>query len=311
MNPTSAGGATRGAWARMASDLRTHFGAFTVEFTEAQGDARRIAAAAAARGAKLIIACGGDGTISEVTNGILESNQEVELGILPSGTGGDFRRTLKIPANTAAAARVLRDGQPRLIDVGRVSFVNDLAEHETRFFLNVASFGLSTDVLKRAGTADTGKWASALGSNHIRGKLSYAMSTFSATLSASAKEVYIRIDDGIERRLKIAELCVANARYYGGAMKIAPNAKLDDGLFDIVTIGDLGAFKILTSAPRLYLGAHLRMDQVAHALGKRIVARAGETEAEIAIELDGEIIGQLPATFQVVPRALRIRCPRP
>ncbi len=137
------------------------------------------------------------------------------------------------------------------------------------------------------------------------------MSTFSATLSASAKEVYIRIDDGIERRLKIAELCVANARYYGGAMKIAPNAKLDDGLFDIVTIGDLGAFKILTSAPRLYLGAHLRMDQVAHALGKRIVARAGETEAEIAIELDGEIIGQLPATFQVVPRALRIRCPRP
>jgi YegS/Rv2252/BmrU family lipid kinase len=290
--------------------LRTHFGAFNVEFTEAQGDARTMAAAAAARGARLIIACGGDGTICEVANGILESNQEVELGILPSGTGGDFRRTLKIPSNTAAAARVLRDGQPRLIDVGRVSFVNNAAEHETRFFLNVASFGLSTDVLKRTATADTGKWASALGSNRIRGKLSYAMSTFNATLSASAKEVYISIDDGVERRLKIAEVCVANARYYGGAMKIAPNARLDDGLFDIVTIGDLGALRILSSAPKLYLGTHLRMDQVAHALGKRIVARAGEKETEIAIELDGEIIGQLPATFQMVPKALRIRCPR-
>ena len=311
VNPTSAGGATRDAWPKMASDLRTHFGAFTVEFTDSRDDARRLATAAAARGARLIIACGGDGTISEVANGLLESSQEVELGILPSGTGGDFRRTLKIPSNTAAAARVLRDGRPRLIDVGRVSFVNEQAEHQTRFFLNVASFGLGTDVLKRTGAGDAGKWSSALGSRRIRGKLSYVVSTVGATLSASAREVYIRIDEAAERRLRITEVCVANARYYGGAMKIAPNAKLDDGLFDIVTFGDLGIFKILTSAPKLYLGTHLRMDQVAHALGKRIVARAGEKEENIAIELDGEIIGQLPATFQIVPKALRVRCPRP
>lgn len=311
VNPTSAGGATRDAWPRIASDLRTHFGAFAVKFTEGRGDARRLAAEASARGARLIIACGGDGTISEVANGLLESGHDAELGILPSGTGGDFRRTLKIPSNAAAAARILRDGRPRLIDVGRVSFVNEVAEHHTRFFLNVGSFGLSTDVLKRTGAGDAGKWSSALGSRRLRGKLSYALSTVSATLSTSAKEVYMRIDEGAERRLRIAEVCVANARFYGGAMKIAPNAKLDDGLFDIVTIGDLGAFKILTSAPKLYLGAHLRMDQVAHALGKRIVARPGEKEGKIAIELDGEIIGQLPATFQVVPKALRVRGPRP
>jgi len=311
VNPTSAAGATQDAWPRIASDLRTHFGPFAVAFTEARGDARRLAAQAAARGTRLIIACGGDGTISEVANGVLESSHDVELGILPSGTGGDFRRTLKIPSNTAAAARALRVGRTRLIDVGRVSFVNEGAEHETRFFLNVGSFGMSTEVLKRTRRGDSGKWASALGSGRIGGKLSYAMSTVSATLSASAKDVYIRIDDGAERRLKIAEVCVANARYYGGAMKIAPNAKLDDGLFDIVTIGDIGAFKILTSAPKLYFGAHLRMDQVGHALGKRIVARPGEKEVDIAIELDGEIIGHLPATFQVVPKALRVRCPRP
>src|SRR5207253_10974026 len=105
VNPTSADGATEENWPKIASDLRTHFGAFSVAFTEAVGDGRRLAAEAAKQGTKLIIACGGDGTISEVANGILESGQEAELGILPSGTGGDFRRTLRIPNNVPAAAR--------------------------------------------------------------------------------------------------------------------------------------------------------------------------------------------------------------
>jgi len=309
VNPTSASGATRDAWPRMASDLRTHFGPFAVEFTEGERDGRHLAAAAAQRGIKLIIACGGDGTISEIANGILESNEPAELGILPSGTGGDFRRTLKLPANTAAAARVLRDGRSRLIDVGRVGFVNKKGEHETRFFLNVASFGLSPDVLARSRGNETGKWGSALGADRIRGKLSYAMSTVSATLAASAKDVYLQFDDHSERRLKITELCVANARYFGGAMKIAPNAKLDDGLFDVVTIGDIGALKILTSASRLYFGSHLSMDQVAHTLAKRVTARAANQNESLVVELDGELVGVLPATFQIVPRALRVRCP--
>ena len=93
VNPASAGGATHEAWARIASDLRTHFGPFAVVFTEGPGDGRKLAAEAAGKGTKLIIACGGDGTVSEVANGILESSQDTELGILPSGTGGDFRRT--------------------------------------------------------------------------------------------------------------------------------------------------------------------------------------------------------------------------
>lgn len=309
VNPASASGATRDAWPRMASDLRTHFGPFAVEFTEAERDGRRLAAAAAQRGTKLIIACGGDGTISEIANGILESNQPAELGILPSGTGGDFRRTLKLPANTAAAARVLRDGRSRLIDVGRVGFMNKKGEHETRFFINVASFGLSPDVLARTSGTETGKWSSALGADRIRGKLSYAMSTFSATLAASPKDVYLQFDDHSERRLKVTELCVANARYFGGAMKIAPDAKLDDGLFDVVTIGDIGALKILTSASRLYFGSHLSMDQVAHTLAKRVTARAANQKESLVVELDGELVGILPATFQIVPRALRVRCP--
>ncbi len=101
---------------------------------------------------------------------------------------------------------------------------------------------------------------------------------------------------------------VANARYYGGAMKIAPDAKLDDGYFDVITIGDASAFRILANSPRLYFGAHLRMSEVSHSLAKQIVARAAIKDEHLAVELDGELVGRLPVTFQILPRALRVRC---
>jgi YegS/Rv2252/BmrU family lipid kinase len=307
VNPASADGATGEVWPKIASDLRTHFGAFSVSFTEAVGDGRRLAEAAAKQGTKLIIACGGDGTISEVANGILESRTEAELGVLPSGTGGDFRRTIRIPTNTAAASRALRDARARLIDAGRVTFVNDSGERETRYFINVASFGMSTAVLERQASGESKKWLPSLGSRKLGSKLSYAAATVQTTLAASPTEVYLQLDEQPERRLRVAELAVANARYYGGAMKIAPGAKMDDGLLDIITIGDATAFRILTNAPRLYLGAHLRMNEVTHANAKRLIARQVKKDARVRVELDGELMGCLPATFEIVPRALRVR----
>ena len=120
VNPSSAGGTTGEAWPQIASDLRSHFGPFRVLFTKHRGDASVLANEAARKGAKFVIACGGDGTISEVANGILSSGKDAELGILPSGTGGDFRRTLEIPSRTRDAARILRTGRNARIDVGRV-----------------------------------------------------------------------------------------------------------------------------------------------------------------------------------------------
>ncbi len=309
VNPASGDGATREVWPKFASDLRTHFGPFTVAFTEGVGHGRQLAAEAAKAGTKLIIACGGDGTISEVANGILESNQEAELGVLPGGTGSDFRRTLRLPTNTAAAARALRDGHTRVIDVARVTFVNDNGERETRFFINVASFGMSTEVLSRTASGESKKWIPAFAPRKLGSKLSYAAATLQTTLAASPIEVQIQLDEQAERRLRVAEFCVANARYYGGAMKIAPDAKLDDGFLDVVSIGDASSFRILSNAPRLYFGAHLRMDEVNHALAKQIVARPLRKDEVVRIELDGEVVGRLPATFQIVPLALRVRCP--
>lgn len=309
VNPASADGATRENWPKIASDLRTHFGPFSVEFTEGVGHARTLASEAAEHGTTLIIACGGDGTISEVSNGIIDSNAEAELGILPAGTGSDFRRSIAIPNNPAAAARALRDGRSKPIDAVRVTFINEVGERETRYSINVASFGMSTEVLDRAASGEAKKWLPGFTPRKVGSKISYAAATVQTTFAATPAEVLVQIDDAPERRLRVAEFCVANARYYGGAMKIAPDAKLDDGYFDVVTIGDANSFRLLTNAPRLYFGAHLRMSEVTHVLAKQVVARPANKDKEIRVELDGEVLGRLPCTFEIVPRVLRVRFP--
>jgi diacylglycerol kinase (ATP) len=309
VNPESGGGATRDAWPKIASELATHFGPFTPKFTKQPGEGIELAASAARKGTKLVIACGGDGTISEVANGILSVSSDTELGILPSGTGGDFRKTIGIPARPGDAARILRDGQTRLIDVGKVTFTRDDGEHESRYFLGVASFGMSADVIARVkeGGPD---WLPAKGPKWLTGRVSFGVAMLQTALKMKPTRVVVQLDDDLARHMTVANLCIANARYFGGGMKIAPDAKLTDGKFDVVSIGDLGAARIFANAPRLYLGAHLGMAEVGHALATKVVARPIETDQRIEIDVDGEIPGHLPATFQILPKALRVRCPQ-
>ena len=308
INPQSAGGATRDAWPKIASVVGQHFGPFKPEFTSATGDGAQLAADAARRGANLIIACGGDGTISEVANGILSSGTNAELGILPSGTGGDFRRTLKIPTRTSQAARILRTGKTRLLDVGSVTFTNRTGEHDTRYFIGVASFGMSADVIGRVKEANnSGQFAKV--SKWLSARLSFATAMAETALKSQPTRVAVQLDEHVERHMTVANLCIANARYFGGGMKIAPDAKLDDGKFDVVSVGNIGAGRILANAPRLYIGAHLGIPEVGHALATKVIARPLNDAKQIEIEVDGELPGYLPATFQILTKALRVRCP--
>jgi diacylglycerol kinase (ATP) len=293
VNPSSAGGSTGEAWPQIASDLRSQFGAFNPVFTKHRGDAAALANEAARKGAKLVIACGGDGTVSEVANGILSSGKDTELGILPSGTGGDFRRTLEIPSQTRAAARVLRTGRTVKIDVGRVSFVDHNGNEAMRYFLGVASCGMSTKVIERVKAK----------------KISFAAAMFQTAIRTEPARLVVQLDDLREHHLVVSNLCVANARYFGGGMKIAPDAKLTDGKFDVVSIGDLSALKLFTSAPRVYLGSHLSMSEVSHALARKVTIRSADRNLEINLEVDGELPGKLPATLQIVAEALRVRVP--
>src|SRR5829696_82190 len=291
VNPASAGGSTGEAWPRIASDLRSQVGAFRPVFTKHHGDAAVLAAEAARKGAKFIIACGGDGTVSEVANGILTSGKDVELGILPSGTGGDFRRTLEIPSQSRAAARVLNTGRTVRIDVGRVSFIDHDGAEAMRYFVGVASCGMSTKVIERVKAE----------------KISFAASLLQTAIRNEPTRLVVQLDDSQDRHLVVLNLCVANARYFGGGMKIAPDAKLTDGKFDVIGVGDLTALKLFTSAPRVYLGSHLSMPEVSHALARKVTVRPPDRAAEVALEVDGELSGRLPATFQIIPEALRVR----
>ena len=291
VNPSSASGSTGEAWPQIASDLRSQFGAFRVLFTKKRGDAAALATEAARKGAKFIIACGGDGTISEVANGILSSGKDAELGILPSGTGGDFRRTLEIPSQSREAARILSMGRTVKIDVGRVSFVDHKGNEAMRYFVGVASCGMSTQVIERV----------------KKEKISFAASLLQAAVRTDPTRLAVQLDDSHERHLTVLNLCIANARYFGGGMKIAPDAKVTDGKFDVVGIGDLSALKIFTSAPRVYMGSHLSMPEVSHALARKVTVRAANRAVEVALEIDGELPGKLPATFQIIPEALRMR----
>jgi len=291
VNPSSAGGSTGEAWPQIASDLRSQYGAFRAVFTKHRGDETTLASDAARKGAKLVIACGGDGTISEVANGILSSGKDAELGILPSGTGGDFRRTLEIPSRTRDAARILRIGRTVRIDVGRVSYLDGNGSEATRYFVGVASCGMSTKVIERV----------------KNNRISFANALLKTAIRNEPVRLVIQLDDSHERHLLVSNLCVANAQYFGGGMKIAPDAKLTDGKFDVIGVGDLSAVKIFTSAARVYTGSHLSMDEVSHALARKISVRAADRAADVALEVDGELPGSLPATFQIIPEALRVR----
>ena len=291
VNPASASGSTGETWPQIASDLRSQFGSFRLMFTKHRGDAAALAVDAARKGAKLIIACGGDGTISEVANGILSSGKDVELGVLPSGTGGDFRRTLEIPTRTRDAARILGTGRTVRIDVGRVSYTDKHGNDATRYFVGVASCGMSTKVIQRV----------------KEDKSSFATALLKTALQNTPVRLVVQLDDAHDRQLTVSNLCIANARYFGGGMKIAPDAKLTDGKFDVIGVGDLSALQIFTSAPRVYLGSHLSMPQVSHALARKVNVRPADRGAEVALEIDGELPGRLPAMFQIIPEALRVR----
>jgi diacylglycerol kinase (ATP) len=306
-NPKSAAGSTKDNWAGIASDLRAHFGAYNVAFTKAAGDGTALAKRACESGRSFIIACGGDGTINEVANGILQSGIDVELGVMPSGTGGDFRRSLEMPQSPREAARALRDGTTKRIDVGRVTFQNHDNETVSRYFLNISSFGLAASIIERVKSNKALDWLP-LGS--VRGRANFALSTLQEVVGLDFVTVKVNIDGGDEKLLNTINFCVANARYFGGGMKIAPEAKINDGFLDVINIGDIRTAKILLNAYTLYNGTHLDLKEVKSTLAKRVEVSPASKDVEIHIETDGELPGKLPAVFEVVPAALRVRVPK-
>jgi len=191
--------------------------------------------------------------------------------------------------------------------VGRVSFVDNSGKEVIKYFLGVASCGLSTKVIERVKNGGP-DWLPANTPRWLGGRISFGASLLQTAMRTEASRIIVQLDDSSDHQLNVVNFCVANARYFGGGMKIAPNAKLSDGKFDVVSVGDLSAVKIMTSAPRIYIGSHLSMAEVHHTLAKKIILRPADRNSKIALEVDGELPGRLPAAFQMIPGALRVRC---
>jgi len=299
VNPRSGSGLSESSWARVRGALTEGLGELDSALTTGHRDAGEIARREAAGGRRLIVALGGDGTISDVAHGILAAGagDRTELGIVPRGTGGDFRRSLDLPTEVTAAARQIRDGRARAIDVGLARYRGHDGGEETRHFVNVASFGFSSAVATRANAS----------SKRLGGRIAFLAATVRVLTSYDNADVWLSIDGAPRLRRRVLMAAIGNGRFFGGGMKICPEAKLDDGALDFVTVGDLSRGEVLTKIGRLYEGTHVDLEEVLSARVARIVAEPVEADARIPLELDGETPGHLPAVFEILPGALRVR----
>ena len=303
VNPQSQGGKLGKRWPELAEAIGRAF-PFDEAQTRAPGDATRLAREALRAGAKRVIAVGGDGTINEVINGFFDDTGQpiagdAAVGLVPYGTGGDFRRTLDIPIATASAAAVIAEDHRTRIDVGRLEYTTASGQRARRMFANIASFGVSGVVDRLVN--ESGKKL---------GRLSFAVATARATWTYKNQRVQLRFDDGERVELTINTVAVANGRYFGGAMMVAPDAEVDDGLFDVVALGDFHFVDLLRSGRRIYKGTHLTMDKVTTRRARIVDAETIDPNAVVELDIDGEALGRLPARFELVPRALAVIVPR-
>jgi YegS/Rv2252/BmrU family lipid kinase len=250
---------------------------------------------AVAGGAQLVVAVGGDGTLNEVVNGV--AGRAVELATIPIGTGMDFGRTYGIPTRFEDAVRVALAGSTRTIDAGRVAYRTWAGDEAERWFANVGSVGMSGAVAQRANGM----------SKALGGKVTFFYALTRVFLEWRNTEVTVRLD-GSERNGRMHDVIVANGVWHGGGMMLAPDAAPDDGVFDVVLIGDVGKLDFLTTAPKIYKGKHVHHPKVEVLRSARVEVDA---PVRLPIEVEGEQVGTTPATFAVVPAALRVRVPTP
>ena len=299
VNPESNRGRTRKRWGEIRDGLKSFIREFKFEFTEKPLHATDLARQAIKDGTELVIGVGGDGTMNEIANGFFEDrriiNPEATLGVVPSGTGCDLIKSLNIPARLKDALKVITEAPSVRMDVGKVRFRSNAGGEEDRFFLNVADFGLGGEVVRRVTERRLQRKAS-----------SYVRCLVTTMVQYKNKRVRIRVDgkDLPEGEYLIG--AVANGKIFGKGMKVAPGARLDDGLFDTVLVRGFKFFEFCRHGWKLMNGSHITHPKVTVVRGSKVEAWP-EDDEDVLLELDGDQLGRLPATFEILPRNLLIK----
>jgi YegS/Rv2252/BmrU family lipid kinase len=299
VNPESNRGRTRKRWGEIRDGLKSFIREFKFEFTEKPLHATELARKAIKEGAELVIGVGGDGTMNEIANGFFEDrriiNLEATLGVVPSGTGSDLTKSLNIPAALKDALKVIVEAPSVRMDVGKVRFRSNAGGEEERFFLNVADFGLGGEVVRRVHEQRLQRKAS-----------SYIRCLVTTMVQYKNKRVRIRVDGENLPEGEYLIGAVANGKIFGKGMKIAPGARLDDGLFDTVLVRGFKFLEFCRHGWKLMNGSHITHPKVTVVRGSKVEAWPEDNE-DVLLELDGEQLGRLPATFEILPRNLLIK----
>jgi YegS/Rv2252/BmrU family lipid kinase len=308
VNPRSGGGRTGELFEAMRRPIERALGEVEVAFTERPRHAVELAREAALAGRRTVVAVGGDGSIHEVVNGLMQARDEgantTRLGLVGMGTGGDFRKTLGIEHRLDRYCAAIAGGRTRAIDVGRFSYADDAGAPAHAFFVNILSLGVGGLVDRYV--ADTSK---ALG-----GTVAYFAASLRGLVESALGQLECTIErDGETRTETIVtrSMAVCNGRYFGSGMHVAPMAEPDDGLFDVVDLGGASRLRFATLSSSIYSGTHLSRPGVRHFRCRKLTARLVNEDAadRFLLDVDGEPFGRLPVEIEVVPGALEVLVP--
>jgi diacylglycerol kinase (ATP) len=293
VNPAAGAFSTRRKWPIISRLLNAIGLPFDFEYTEGVGHAIELARLAASDGYRYLVAVGGDGTVNEVANGILHSTNAATtaLGIVSTGTGSDFIRSVGISRDYATACSALTSPRRLSIDAGVVEYQRQGQTLE-RFFINTAGVGFDAAAVRETERLP----------KYFGGTIPYLVGVLRALFTYKNKPVVIRVGDEVES-YRVLDVAVANGGYLGGGMHIAPDAELGDNLLDVVIVGDMGKFEFLKEFPKVYKGTHVSLPKVTMKKGTDITIESTEP---MLVYADGELLGECPASFRVVPGALSL-----
>jgi YegS/Rv2252/BmrU family lipid kinase len=303
VNPQSGGGRTGRTFVSMLPAIERALGDVDVVLTRRRGHAIDLARDASRDKRELVIAIGGDGTFNEVVNGVMnDGSGATQVGFIAQGTGGDFRRTVGVEHRLDRYLAALASGREKKIDVGRMRYRDEAGRDAERWFVNILSVGMGGLVDRYVADAPPS----------VGGAAAYFGASVRALATCRKGRVRCEVTQGgatETKRLASYMIAVCNGRYFGSGMHVAPMAKIDDGFFDVVSIGAPSKLAFAVSSRKIYSGEHLRQRDVHHFTCERIALDLENEDARrvFLIDCDGEAMGGLPITIDVVRSGLRLR----
>lgn len=293
-NPASAGGKAGENKNRILSELSGQFGnKFEFSVTLSGIDAERIAKEAAESGYDVIIAVGGDGTVNQVVNGILQSSghrsSQTKLGIISFGTGKGFSQSLGLPKDIASQIKLIKNDVSRFVDIGKINFEG---KDSARYFINELQFGIGGKVNESISPL----------TKKMLGRFAFGFEAVKTLLNYRASEIKIEHEQ-ISEMENVIGVIIANGSYTGGGMKLTPAARLNDGLFDVLIIEDMPLTARLNSFSKIYSGRHIGLPAFKLFRTRELRFSYGNG---LSVESDGELIHGKCISSEVIPSALSI-----